>query len=150
MQIMKMLILILMVFATAPDSSIAREVPPAGSKPLSEILKMVEELKIGVITEAEFEEAMWEVMVREAQTCWTLFIDPKSGNESRRVKEQCEDETPPSDGKRVSEIVRGCEERKLGVITEVEFDDGWWEVSVRNGNRKMKLKFDPKTGEQRR
>jgi hypothetical protein len=33
--------------------------------------------------------------------------------------------------------------------TEIEFDDGSWEVEVRKDGKKLKLDIDPKTGKSR-
>jgi len=126
----------------------AGEVPP-GSKPLSEILESVEEQKLGVITEAEFDDGLWEVKVCDAGACQKLYITPKSGEETHRSKTDS-DEMPPVSAMPLSTIIKSVEARGLGIITEVEFDDGFWEVELRKDGRKSELAIDPKSGETRR
>lgn len=123
----------------------AGDVPPSGSKPLSEILKAVEQQKLGVISEAEFDDGLWEVKVCDAGACQKLHIDPRSGMEKRRRKTDSDD-IAPTGAMPLSAIVQSVEARGLGIITEVEFDDGYWEVELRKDGRKIKLALDPRTG----
>jgi uncharacterized membrane protein YkoI len=122
--------------------------PPKDSKPLSEILKMVEGQKAGVIFEAEFDHGLWEVEVYKNNTEITFYLDPKSGKESRRSESNDRpSELPPQDGKPLSEIVKAVESETGGVVTDVEFDDGFWEVTVSKDGRKMKMDLDPRSGQ---
>ncbi|GIL21301.1 MAG: PepSY domain-containing protein [Candidatus Jettenia sp.] len=75
---------------------------------------------------------------------------PKSGKEKRRKTDDSDDELPPANTKPLSAIVQSLEDRNQGVITNVEFDEGLWEVELREDGRKIKLYIDPKTGETRR
>lgn len=61
----------------------AEELPSANSKPLSEILKSVEMQKLGVISEAEYDDGLWEVNVCDVVDCQKLYIDPGTGMTSR-------------------------------------------------------------------
>lgn len=124
----------------------AGDVPPEGGKPLSEILESVEGQKLGVFSEAEFDDGLWELKVCEASACWKLYIAPKSGDEIRRRKADS-DEIPPTDARPLSAIIRSVEARGSGTITEVEFDDGVWEVDLRRDGKKTRLIIDPVTGE---
>ena len=36
---------------------------------------------------------------------------------------------PPKDGKPLSQIIKSVEAQKAGIISEVEFDDGFWELA---------------------
>jgi hypothetical protein len=128
----------------------AGDSPPTGSKSLSDILKAVEDQKIGVVTEAEFDNGWWEVKVCKERECQKLYIDPKSGAEKRRAPEKADDETPPAGAKPLSQVIQSLEGRNLGVITEVELDDGVWEVEFADKLLKRKRKVDPGTGELRR
>jgi hypothetical protein len=128
----------------------AGEVPPGGSQPLSEVIKSVEAQKSGVITEVDFDDGFWQVEIHKGGKEVTLYLDPKTGKTDRRVANtDVHEELPPGDGKPLSEIIKGVEDQKLGVITEVEFDNGFWEVEVRKDGKKSRLKVHPKTGEQR-
>lgn len=54
---------------------------------------------------------------------------------------------PPPDVKKLSEIVLMLEQAGFGPISEIEFDDGHWEVDTyRNGERRAGY-VDPRTGE---
>ncbi|MGQ3685280.1 MAG: PepSY domain-containing protein [Candidatus Loosdrechtia sp.] len=127
----------------------AGEVPTPGSKPLSEILKTVEEMNIGVITEAEFDDGIWEMKVCDAGTCQKLYIAPESGKETRRRKTEA-GEIPPPSALPLSTVIRSVEASVPGIIKEVEFEDGFWEVELRKDGQKIKLTIDPGTGEARR
>lgn len=123
----------------------AGDLPPSGSKSLSEILKSVEQQKLGVISEAEFDDGLWEVKICDAGACQKLYIDPRSGMEKRRRKTDSDD-MPSAGAMPLSTVVQSVEARGLGIITEVEFDDEFWEIEVRKNGRKIKLALDPRTG----
>jgi hypothetical protein len=128
----------------------AGTLPPPGSKPLSAILQAVEGQALGVITSAEFDDGRWEVKVCQGSVCLELYIDPRSGAEQCRQPDKSDEALPPAHARPLSAIIQALEERQLGVITEVEFDDGFWEVKLRQDGRKLKLDIDPRTGESRR
>jgi hypothetical protein len=128
----------------------AGELPPPGSKPLSAILKSVEGLELGVITRSEFDDGWWEVKVCKGPACHKLYIDPRSGEEKRRREAHSDNELPPANGKPLLAIVQSIEDSKAGVITEVKFDDGFWEVDLRKDGQKIKLDINPGTGGTRR
>lgn len=127
----------------------AGEIPPQGSRPLSQILRSVERQNLGVVTEAEFDDGLWEVKVCDSRGCQRLYIDPRSGRVTRRRRTNL-DEMPPPDARPLSAIIQSVEVRRLGVITEVEFDDGLWRVEIRRDGRKIRLGIDPRTAEIRR
>ena len=126
----------------------ANDLPPTGSKPLSVILKSVEEQKLGVIREAEFDHGLWEVEICNAGACQELYIDPMSGKEKGRRKSDI-GEMPPANAMPISMIVQSIEARKLGVIEEIELDHGFWEIELRKEGREIKLVVDPNTGKTR-
>ena len=130
----------------APLSTWAGDVPPADSKPLSGILISLEQHKLGAFSEAEFDDGLWVLKVCKSGTCQKLYIAPRSGDEIRR-RIVDSDETPPTNAKPLSVVIRSVEARKLGAITEVEFDNGFWEVDIRKDGRKTKLIIDPMSGE---
>jgi hypothetical protein len=77
-------------------------------------------------------------------------VDPQTGTERRSSPEDTSDTLPPSNGKTASQIARSVEERKLGVITELEYDDPQWEVQVRPDRGRAKLYVDPISADVRR
>lgn len=122
-------------------------VPPADGKALSEIVKAVEALKLGVITEVEFDDGFWEVELHSDSNETTLYLDPKAGTVSRqRDLTDIHEELPPKDAKPLSEIVVSVETMKLGTITQIEFEDGYWEVTTLKDGVKNKMDIDPKSG----
>ncbi len=127
----------------------AGDVPPADSKPLSEILRLVEQQKLGGFSEANFDDGLWQLKICKAGACQNLYIAPRSGDEIRR-RGVDSDETPSKNAKSLSGIIQSVEDRGLGAITEVEFDDGFWEVDIRENGRKIKLINDPITGDIKR
>lgn len=129
----------------------AGDLPPPGSKSLSTILQAVDAHSLGVITSMEFDDGWWEVKVCKGDTCQKLYIDPKSGEEKRRKNTVMDDdELPPANAKSVATIVQWIEGRVQGTITEVEFDDGSWEIKLRHGGRKIKLDVNPLNGDIKR
>jgi hypothetical protein len=127
----------------------AGELPPPGSKPLSAILKSVEGQLLGVITSTDFDDGCWEIKVCKARACQKLYLDPRSGEEKRR-RNADSDEIPPANAMLLSTIIQSVEASGLGTITEVDFDDGFWEVELRKDGQKIKQAIDPRTGETRR
>jgi uncharacterized membrane protein YkoI len=148
-------IFLLFVLPLAPLSmAVAGEVPSPKGKPLSEILQSVEAQKSGVIPKAEYDDGLWEVRVCDASACQKLYIDPRSGEQKRRKKADSE-KIPPANAMPISKIVQSVEARGLGIITEVEFDEGFWHVfdegfwnvELRKDGRKVKVGIDAITGE---
>lgn len=129
-------------------TAIAGELPSPTSKPLSSIIKGVEDQKLGSITEAEFDDGLWEIKVCQEQGCLKLYLNPETGQEQRRRPTHFE-ETPPANSLALSIIMQSIEARGQGTITEVEFDDGFWEVKLRKDRQKIKLVVDPMTGDTR-
>jgi len=61
------------------------------------------------------------------------------------------DETPPANAKPLSEVIKALEDQGYRTITEVEFEDGVWEIEVHETDGKeIKLKVNPVSGEVRR
>jgi hypothetical protein len=57
------------------------ELPPANAKPLSEIIKMVEDKGFKTITEVDFDDGVWKVEARQADGKeTTLRVDPLTGD----------------------------------------------------------------------
>jgi len=58
------------------------------------------------------------------------------------------DETPPANAKPLSVIIKSVEDRHYGAITEVEFDDGKWEIEVHQaGGREKEIHVDAISGQ---
>jgi peptidase YpeB-like protein len=56
------------------------ELPPANAKPLSEIIKAVEDKGLKTITEVDFDDGVWKIEARQADGKEiTLEVDPVAG-----------------------------------------------------------------------
>ena len=137
------------LLALAGGTAWAAEVPPADAKPLSQVLEAVEKDHPGVIISADFDERRWEVTVCSAdgRSCRELRIDPRTAKTLRDGRDTSFDIRPPAGGKTAAQIARAIEERKLGTISEIEFDDPAWEVSVHGSGVRAKLYVDPASGD---
>ena len=57
------------------------------------------------------------------------------------------DELPPANAKPLSEIIKAAEDKGYKVISEVEFDDGVWEIEAHQPDGKeVHVKVDPLSG----
>ena len=78
-------LLILAVAANAHAASagwFTDEVPPANAKPLSEIIKMVEDKGFKVITEVEFDDGVWKIETQQPDGKEVhIKIDPVTGQQ---------------------------------------------------------------------
>jgi len=120
-------------------------------KPLSEIIRSIEDQQLGVVTEADLDHGRWEVEVHKDGKKTTLYLDPKTGGiDRRKERADAHEVLPPDDARPLAEIIKSVEDEKLGTVTEVDYDDGFWEVEVRKDGTKTKLDIDPRTGERRR
>jgi len=124
-------------------------IPPQGSAPLADILARLEGGEADLITEVEFDGKHWEIEMRSGARWLTLFIDPRTGLEADRDREEAEEELPPAGALAVSQIVRTLAGSVAGVITEVDFENGAWEVTVRRDEARTVMHVDPATGEVR-
>jgi hypothetical protein len=58
------------------------------------------------------------------------------------------DELPPANSKSLSEIIKAVEDKGFKTITEVEFDDGVWNIEAYEADGKeVRLKANSITGE---
>ena len=138
-----------LLLALAGGGAWATEVPPADAQPLSQILDAVEKNHPGVIVSADFDERRWEVVSCSAdgRSCRELRIDPRTAKTLRDSRDMNFDIRPPAGGKTAAQIARAIEERKLGTISEIEFDDPVWEVTVQGSGVRAKLYVDPASGD---
>ena len=118
-----------------------------GDKPLSEILVPVE--AHGTVISADQGRNRWDVVVCERiGNCTEVYLDRATGQELRRERENDIERMPPRDARPLSAIALSLEQRGLGGITDVEFDNRQWDVDVRNAQgQRAELKVDPMTAE---
>lgn len=65
-------------------SSAHDTLPPQDAKPLSEIVKSLEDQQLGTLTEVEFDAPHWEVKLRKDGKKMKLRIDPRTGEPAGR------------------------------------------------------------------
>jgi hypothetical protein len=121
------------------------DIPPVGSLPLSVLLKDAELRESGFITEAEFENGLWEIELSKTGEGLKLYYDPMNG-EVVRQKNRRSSEEVSGEGMLISAIVQSLEHIGLGHIVEVELEDGLWGVELLGERRKYILLIDPITG----
>ena len=139
----------MLVLALAAGAATARERPPADAKPLSQILTTVAQGHPGVIISAEFDDRRWDVVScgDDGRNCRELRVDPRSGKTLRERHERNADPRPPAGAKTAAQIAHAVEQRQIGTITEIEFEHGLWEVSLRGEDVRAKLYVDPTSGD---
>lgn len=57
-----------------------------------------------------------------------------------------DDDRPPADALKLSEVVQKLEQQGFHPVVDIEFDDGVWEIDAYRGNDKRELQVDPLTG----
>ena len=57
-----------------------------------------------------------------------------------------DDDRLPRDARPLSQIVSGVERAGYGRITDVEFDDGRWELKAWHEGRRVEIRVDPVSG----
>ena len=58
------------------------------------------------------------------------------------------DETPPANARPLSAIIKAVEDKGYKTITEVEFEDGKWEIEVHQaGGKEVEIHVDPVSGQ---
>ncbi|WP_295435304.1 PepSY domain-containing protein [uncultured Thiodictyon sp.] len=131
---------------------VARGGTPGSRNDIFVSLQGIEQRAGEVVFSTDFSSGSWEILACEAggRQCRQIDVDPQTGAERRSSPEDTSDTLPPSNGNSASQIARAIEERTLGVITELEYDDPQWEVQVRPDRGRAKLYVDPISAEVRR
>lgn len=130
---------------TAPGAAKGME-----GMPLSVLLRSLEEKAYGIPVEAEFDDGYWKVTVCKPDACRRAHVDPRTAEEMRWRRAHHHYGLPPEGALPLSAVVQIVESRGLGMIEEVEFDNGAWKFDLRREGRKHRLYIDPGTGETRR
>ncbi|MBE2242357.1 MAG: PepSY domain-containing protein [Burkholderiaceae bacterium] len=141
-----------LVLGLAGTAALAADVPPSGAKPLSQILEAAHKVQPGVIVSAEFDDGRWEVVScnAEGRGCREIHLDPRTAKVLRNRRESSFDAPPPAGSQTAAQIASAFEGRQLGAISEIEFDDPVWEVTVGSGTSRAKFDVDPASGEVQR
>jgi hypothetical protein len=133
------------LLAAAP--AVAQDIPGNDAKPLSQILETVEAGGARIVYSADWHRRGWEVVSCPGRTrsCLEEVIDGTTGA-VRRSESELVGILPPEGALPASRIAQLVEERGIGRITDLEFDDRRWEVEVREGIRRAEFRLDPMTG----
>lgn len=114
----------------------AMGLPPSDGQSLAAIVQSVERKDLGAIGSIEYERDWWRVggsweftVCREG--CFKLYIDPRTGEEGRRELDESKRELPPANTQSPSAIAKSFENGRFGFITEIEFEQGAWQVEFR-------------------
>ena len=118
-----------------------------GDMPLSQLVRPFE--SEGVAVEADRKRQRWEILLcQRNRVCNEIYVDPVSGRELRREREFFSDPMPPENGLTMSAIAESLEQRKLGTITELDFDSRRWEATIAPAQgSKFELHLDPVSGQ---
>lgn len=120
------------------------ETPADAGVTLTSLLEKVEAENIGVIIEAEHDRGKWEIESCKPDSCTDIKFDAKTGAEIKRKAEKSSDALPPEGARPLSVVVKTFEEHHYA-ISEIEFEDGVWEVYWTKDGRKVKSYLDPMT-----
>jgi hypothetical protein len=104
------------------------------------------------VVSADFDDRLWEIVVCDSsgRICREVYVDPRTGEESRVGGESSWDIRPPTNGKTAAQIARSIEDRNVGVLTELEYDHPVWEAVTRADRGRAKLYIDPVSADVRR
>lgn len=67
--------------------------------------------------------------------------------ENRRRLTEPRFNVPPDNAKPLSTIVQTVEGKNLGTVTEIEFDNGVWEINIFKDGLRTGIIIDPATGQ---
>ena len=114
------------------------DLPPPNGVTLETILRSVEQKNLGTMRSIEYERKWWQRtgvwqldVCRDA--CLKLDIDPRSGAEVRRKSADgpAAHAMPPPSTQGLAAVVRSFTDRNSGVIMEIEFEHGAWQIKYR-------------------
>lgn len=136
--------------SVASLSALTSDVPPESALPISEIAAILEERESGVLTQIEFDDQAWEAELNVGPRSGVkIYINPSDGSEIQR-RDDARDEQPPSNAMALSQILKNLQDQNFGLIYEVEFDDGYWEIEAKRDGADVEIKINPMTGEPKR
>lgn len=127
--------------------ALADDRPPADARPLAEVVAILENGHVDVITEIDWDDNKWEIEARKDDKWFDFDVSP-SGEILKRESSGSEDDVPPAGSLPLSHILNGVERAHAPArVTDVEFDDDHWEIELHDGDREIELKINPRTGQ---
>lgn len=119
--------------------------PPKSAKPLSEVLKKVEGQGYTALTEASYDDGVWEIEAIHDNKPVEIHVNPKTAKVVSEHPEQVQDKLP-QDAKSLAAIAGQLEKSGYPRIESIDFERLGWEAEVLKNNQELELVLDVKTG----
>ena len=133
------------VAGLAATAFIAGAVPPESSKPLSEVLQKVEGQGYAALTEASFDDGVWEIEALHDGKPVEIHVNPQTVEIVSEHPEEAHDKLP-QDAKSLTAIAKQLEQDGYQSIESIDFDRTGWEAEVVNNGQERELILDAKSG----
>ncbi|WP_437202809.1 PepSY domain-containing protein [Planctomicrobium sp. SH664] len=139
----RMIGMVVMLLASGGLLAMA-EHPPAGARPLSEVLTSLEQQGL-LVVEASFDDGVWEVEGIRSDRGVEVHVDPRT---LRVIREHADsqDSRPGVGSLKASEIVKLLEDAGYSPVTELEWNSGEWEAEARRNLSRRNLRVAAETG----
>ena len=118
------------------------------TKPINEIIEVIENAGYTEIKEIEYDDGVWKVTVFLEGKKRKLTLHPETGEV---IKDKASTytgymERVPKDAMPLAKLVKSLNENGYKAITEISLDGGVWEIEVYVDNKKKELMVNVKTG----
>jgi hypothetical protein len=131
-----------------PQLLLAGDRPPADARPASEVARAVSAMNVGEILELEFDDNHWEAKTHQDGRELELRLDRIALKETARSEKSVSARVQPITGeKSLADLLAAAESKLPGPISEVEFENGRWEIDFWDNDKESKGWIDPKSGE---
>lgn len=138
--------LVACLLALVPTTMVsAGDFPPETSKPLSEVLKTLENLSLQDFTEVDFDHGHWEIEAIRKGAAVEVFVDPQS---TKIVHEESDDHHTalPAGAKSLSAIAKQLEDAGYRAIAEIDLEGMAWEIDALRSGTRYELRVDVRSG----
>ena len=122
------------------------DAPPAGAKPLVEIVEKLENGPYATIVDISYDDGYWEVEAYKEKLSYELEVDPKTGEIVSEHRDSA-DPAPPKGVLALSKVIRKVMDAGYKRFEEVSWENGHWEMEAQREGVKRELRVDPHTGE---
>ena len=132
------------IMGLSATAFIAGAVPPQSAKPLSDVLHNVEAQGYTALTEASFDDGVWEIEALHKGKPVEIHVNPDSAKVISTHPEQTNAKLPKGT-KSLAAIVKQLEQAGDS-IESVDFERTGWEAEVVRDRQERELILDVKTG----
>jgi hypothetical protein len=146
----KLLLIVFSAFITIGLFQLsAGERPPENAKPLSEIVKTIEDQGYLPVTDISMDDRKWEVEAYKNGKARDLRVDPITAriNSDRSDNDDRTGERPPENAMPLSEILKIVEDQGYFPITDASMDYGIWKIDAYKNGEARELRVDPITAQ---